>query len=267
MGWLEERRSGSGRADRGHALGAEVHPWTGGDGHLADVRGLSAIEGPAPRFSRRRGSDGGRRGKRSAAAGRRQHPFRALSRKELRRQQLSFVVAGLFLLAASPMLLVFEPGAADGGLPLSALMILCSGLLAPLIRSLGSAEQRQLGTLEWQSSCPFRCGSKDRAGVPYGQPLVDPGRRHARARHRWCSLFASCPRKRGPRCRFAAPDSHDRGAQCVVAVQQRVRASRGLFPLVAWCGRFLLGWSPAIAQAGRGLRRPGSLGRLSGIGR
>ncbi len=101
----------------------------------------------------------GRRAAREAsalAAGRRQHPFRALFRKELRLQQLSFVVAGLFLLAASPMLLLQQPGAADGGLPLSALMILYVGLLllALLIGSLGSAEERQLGTLEWQVLLP-----------------------------------------------------------------------------------------------------------------
>ena len=115
---------------------------------------LSAIEARGaeiqlPRWIGRRARD-----ESALAAGRRQHPFRALFRKELRLQQMSFVVAGLFLLAAGPMLLLQRTGSGNGNLPLSALMILSFGLLSLLIGSLGSAEERQLGTLEWQVLLP-----------------------------------------------------------------------------------------------------------------
>ena len=106
----------------------------------------------------------GRRAAREAsalAAGRRQHPFRALFRKELRLRQLSFVVAGLFLLAASPMLLLQQPGAANGGLPLSALMILSFGLLCSRCLLVRSAAPKSAGSARssGKSYCPSRCGS------------------------------------------------------------------------------------------------------------
>jgi hypothetical protein len=85
---------------------------------------------------------------------RKRHPLWLLAKKELRLQQLAFVVAGLYVLGSL------------GGVSLSRLtpqqsavfdvLTTCYALLiAVLIGSLASAEERQLGTLAWQLLLPI----------------------------------------------------------------------------------------------------------------
>lgn len=84
---------------------------------------------------------------------RRRHPFWLLVLKELRLQQMSFTVAGLFIVGglAISMLSTVVPEFKGAPEPMVAL----NGLtLAWLIGSMASAEQRHLGTLEWQTLLP-----------------------------------------------------------------------------------------------------------------
>jgi ABC-type transport system involved in multi-copper enzyme maturation permease subunit len=77
-------------------------------------------------------------------------PWSALIRKELRLQQLAYVVAVLYVLAAIGIwtLQVYAPEFPR--IPIEALNVMCGGLLAILIGSVASAEERQLGTLPAQ---------------------------------------------------------------------------------------------------------------------
>ena len=81
-------------------------------------------------------------------------PLWLLVKKELRLQQLAIVVAGLYILGwltvVSLGLLVSEKET-DA---FNALMFLYGLLISLLIGSLASAEERQLGTLEWQMILP-----------------------------------------------------------------------------------------------------------------
>jgi hypothetical protein len=90
----------------------------------------------------------------AATAPARRHPVWLLMKKELRLQQMAFVVGGLYLLgwATFSSLRHFIPGL---GPPLGAIAILYGGLLAVLIGSLASAEERHVGTLEWQLLLPM----------------------------------------------------------------------------------------------------------------
>lgn len=89
------------------------------------------------------------------ADARARHPIWLLAKKELRLQQMSLVVAGLYLLvwSAESALRYLVP--AFPGPPLAVLSVLYGGLLAMLIGSLASAQERQLGTLEWQLLLPI----------------------------------------------------------------------------------------------------------------
>lgn len=83
----------------------------------------------------------------------RHHPFRALVRKELRLQQMAFAVAILFVLAWLGLAwLERRPDPPGLLLPLTALY---AGMLAMLVGSLASAEERHHGTLEWQLLLPL----------------------------------------------------------------------------------------------------------------
>jgi hypothetical protein len=75
-------------------------------------------------------------------------------KKELRLQQMAFVVGGLYLLGWVTLSLLRHliPGL---GPPLGAIAILYGGLLALLIGSLASAEERHVGTIEWQLLLPM----------------------------------------------------------------------------------------------------------------
>ncbi|OFW41759.1 MAG: hypothetical protein A3J29_01450 [Acidobacteria bacterium RIFCSPLOWO2_12_FULL_67_14b] len=82
------------------------------------------------------------------------HPLWQLAAKELRLQHMTFVVAGLYAVIWVPAS-TFEgsdPRAFD---TIGAVTLVYGGLLALLIGSLASAEERHLGTLEWQTLLPI----------------------------------------------------------------------------------------------------------------
>jgi hypothetical protein len=82
-------------------------------------------------------------------------PWSALIRKELRLQQLAYVVAFLYAIAASGIwgLQVYAPEFPR--IRIEALSMMYSGLLAILIGAVASAEERQLGTLAAQLLQPI----------------------------------------------------------------------------------------------------------------
>lgn len=93
---------------------------------------------------------------RTSAAGTRTHrPFRALAAKELRLQQLTFVLAGVF--APTSLVLAWLQRAipAWSDAPTAVLTLLYCLSLAILAGSLASAEERQQGTLPWQLLQPI----------------------------------------------------------------------------------------------------------------
>jgi hypothetical protein len=89
------------------------------------------------------------------AAGATQHPIWLLVKKELGLQQLAFGVSGVYVLGWLLVYLRGGIGEADARDVAGALSFFLSGLLAMLIGSLASAEERQLGTLEWQGLLPM----------------------------------------------------------------------------------------------------------------
>jgi hypothetical protein len=114
---------------------------------------LEAIEGRDPELQLPR-SWTDRSATSAATAVARRHPVWLLMKKELRLQQMAFVVGGIYLLgwATFSSLRHFIPGL---GPPLGAIAILYGGLLAVLIGSLASAEERHFGTGEWQLLLPM----------------------------------------------------------------------------------------------------------------
>ena len=85
---------------------------------------------------------------------RKRHPAWLLLKKELRLQQMAFVVAGLYVLGWTSLALLQASVPDLPEIPLGALSMLYFALLAALIGSLASAEERQLGTIEWQMLLP-----------------------------------------------------------------------------------------------------------------
>lgn len=79
----------------------------------------------------------------------------ALVRKELRLQQLAYVVSVLYLLAAGAIWALQEYAPEFPRIPVEALSVMYSGLVAMLIGSVASAEERQLGTLPAQLLQPI----------------------------------------------------------------------------------------------------------------
>lgn len=87
------------------------------------------------------------------AATRRQHPLWLIIKKELRLQQMSLAVAGLYaVLWLAFEVWEIEPRERDA---LATVAAIYAAMLALLIGSLASAEERQMGTLEWQSLLPI----------------------------------------------------------------------------------------------------------------
>ena len=87
------------------------------------------------------------------AATRRQHPLWLIIKKELRLQQMSLAVAGLYaVLWLAFEVWEIEPRERDA---LATVAAIYGAMLALLIGSLASAEERQMGTLEWQSLPEF----------------------------------------------------------------------------------------------------------------
>jgi hypothetical protein len=90
----------------------------------------------------------------AAVAPRRRHPAWMLVKKEMRLQQLTFVVAGLYVVTTS-LAVIFRAETAlltfQWLLPLT---IIYLTLLAVLVGALASAEERQAGTIQWQQLLP-----------------------------------------------------------------------------------------------------------------
>ena len=82
---------------------------------------------------------------------RRRSPVWLLIVKELRLQEMTFAITGLYLVV---WLGVYLVGHTDRGIVTSITTLYC-GLLAVLVGSLSSAEERQQGTLEWQLLLPM----------------------------------------------------------------------------------------------------------------
>lgn len=88
------------------------------------------------------------------ADARHRHPIWLLAKKELRLQQMSFAVSGLYVLGCGMLWWLRHASPGFSGLPFGALTIVHSVLMAVVIGSLASAEERQFGTLEWQVLLP-----------------------------------------------------------------------------------------------------------------
>jgi hypothetical protein len=91
----------------------------------------------------------------AVAPSRRRHPFWVLVRKELRLQQLTFVVMTLFIAGWAGLTLLARVTDRLPVIPVDALAFLYFAILTILIGSLASAEERQLGTVEWQALLPI----------------------------------------------------------------------------------------------------------------
>jgi hypothetical protein len=91
-----------------------------------------------------------------SAASRRQGPVWLLVKKELHLQQMTFVIAALYIVcwAAAALMERFVPEF-PVDFPLWPVTILYFALLSLVIGSLASAEERQFGTLEWQVLLPM----------------------------------------------------------------------------------------------------------------
>lgn len=114
---------------------------------------LEAIEGRGPEVHRPRWL----RPMRTIAAAHtltKRHPVWLLAKKEMRLQQMALAVGGLYLIAwvgVAP-LTHLVPDLED---IFTALSVFYSGLVPVLIGSLACAEERQMGTLEWQVLLPM----------------------------------------------------------------------------------------------------------------
>ncbi len=112
---------------------------------------------------------------RAAATSRtRHHPIAALIGKDLRLQQMAFVVAALYVVSWAAFAWM-DSRALDKPMGLLIpLTLLYGGSLAILIGSLASAEERQLGTLEWQTLLPSPAWQQwaVKVGVTFGLTLL-----------------------------------------------------------------------------------------------
>ena len=89
------------------------------------------------------------------AVGRVRHPLWLLVKKELRLQQMTFVIAALYFVGWGALTLIKSFGAELPLIPVGVLTVLYFALLSILIGSLASAEERQYGTLEWHLLLPM----------------------------------------------------------------------------------------------------------------
>ena len=119
---------------------------------------LEAIEGRGAdlRLPRWRGSGAEAASRPQTASSRRQSPVWMLVKKELHLQQMTLVIAALYVLcwATTALMDRFVPDF-PVDFPLLPLTILYFAVLSIVIGSLASAEERQLGTLEWQVLLPM----------------------------------------------------------------------------------------------------------------
>lgn len=91
----------------------------------------------------------------SADQARTRHPVWLLVKKELHLQQMTFAVAGVWVVIWIAISAFTQIVPWFVGIPLPVVSIVYGGLLALLIGSLASAEERQFGTLEWQVLLPM----------------------------------------------------------------------------------------------------------------
>jgi hypothetical protein len=119
---------------------------------------LEAIEGRGPELTLPRwlrGEAAPASSTRAASRGA-QSPVWMVAKKELHLQQMTFAIAGLYILcwAAAGLMDRFVPGF-PVDFPLLPVTILYFALLSIVIGSMASAEERQFGTLEWQVLMPM----------------------------------------------------------------------------------------------------------------
>ena len=86
---------------------------------------------------------------------RRRSAYWLMVNKELRLQQLSFVVSALLVVEWLAISILRRTVPEFAGPPFGMVRVLYAAVLAMLIGSLASAEERQLGTLEWQVLLPI----------------------------------------------------------------------------------------------------------------
>ena len=86
---------------------------------------------------------------------RRHHPYWLLARKELRLQQMTFAVVIIFTVGWTALTVLASLTRQLPLIPLDAIAVLYFAILTVLIGSLASAEERQMGTLEWQTLLPI----------------------------------------------------------------------------------------------------------------
>ena len=92
---------------------------------------------------------------RSLAPLRRHHPYWLLAKKELRLQQMTFVVVVIFAGGWAALTGLARLTNHLPLIPVDAIAVLYFAILTILIGSLASAEERQMGTLEWQTLLPI----------------------------------------------------------------------------------------------------------------
>ena len=135
---------------------------------------LEAIDGPGPVVGLPQGLRRRSATSTAAPAFTKRRAMWLLAKKELRLQQLALAVAGLYLFGWLTVVLLRHLGATEIGGAFSVLTILYSGLMAVLIGSLASAEERQLGTLEWQLLLPIATSKQwaAKAGMVLGLAML-----------------------------------------------------------------------------------------------
>ncbi len=79
-------------------------------------------------------------------------PLWVLAKKEIHLQQMAFIATGVYGLGCLVTILA-RPRVADDAI--SAMSILYAAVIPPLVGSVASAEERQLGTLDWQLLLPI----------------------------------------------------------------------------------------------------------------
>lgn len=91
----------------------------------------------------------------AAVAFRKRSPVWMLLIKELHLQQLALVVAAVFVAGYLLIVLAFARSSRNLGESLAIVSVFYGGVLAVLIGALASAEERQMGTHEWQQLMPM----------------------------------------------------------------------------------------------------------------
>ena len=110
----------------------------------------------------------------NAPGARHHHPLRALAVKEVHLQQMAFVITGLHILGWAMFVLLRRYVPALATFPVGAVLLLYSAGLAIAIGALACAEERQLGTLDWQLLQPSPAWQQwiVKVGVAFGVALL-----------------------------------------------------------------------------------------------